>query len=74
MMVRSYDENYARVAGICVPACIIQLESNIDNGGVVDKLASEKPVPCHETFEMRTDVSNLTILVEVSHVQVIAHS
>ena len=73
-MIGSWDENNARVAGICVPACIIQLQSDVDNRGVVDKLASEKPIACHETFQMRTDVSDLAILVEVSHVQVVAHS
>ena len=65
---------YLRSASVGVPASLVKFETNIDDGVVVQELASQDPVARHEACQVRTDVANGAGVIQISQVGVVANS
>ncbi len=61
-----------RSAGIGIPAAFVQVEPELDDSVVVQKLPTHDPVSGHEAGEMRTDVADSAAVIEVREVRPVA--
>ena len=70
MCARKYD---LRSASIGIEACIDELQADINNGLVIQELAAQNPVSTMETRQMRPNMNNLPVILEIRKVRVPTH-
>ena len=54
-----------------VPAGFNELEGDVDDCLIVQELAAQKPVSAVEASQVRADVSNLPVVVEVREIDMV---
>ena len=64
----------SRGACIGIPARVGQLKSDVENGVIISELAAHDPISAIEAGEVRTFMTNHTIVVEVCQIDMIANA
>ena len=64
-------ENDVHCALVGVPASFDELERDVDDRLVVEEPSTQKPVATMEAGQVRTDVSDLPVVIEIGEIDVV---